>query len=66
MALEPSPVKLPRGRYLIAAGRLSAQKGFDLLIRAHATALRAGQQHSLIIVGEGNERAALEQLTRDL
>ena len=66
MALEPSPVKLPRGRYLIAAGRLSAQKGFDLLIRAHAMALRAGQQHSLVIVGEGGERAALEQLTRDL
>src|SRR4029450_11429017 len=52
---------LPRQPFIVAAGRLVYQKGFDLLIRAFAGALRA-RTISLVIVGEGPERAALEAL----
>ncbi|HKU40643.1 MAG TPA: glycosyltransferase [Polyangiales bacterium] len=45
---------------VVSVGRLSAQKGFDVLIEAHARALRAGLPHRLAILGEGPERPALE------
>ena len=51
---------------VVSTGRLSRQKGFDVLIEAHARALRAGLPHKLAIIGEGEERAALEGLARRL
>jgi glycosyltransferase involved in cell wall biosynthesis len=55
------------GRFVIGAvGRLSAEKGFDVLIRATHLLLRAGHDVELLIVGEGNERAALHALIADL
>ncbi len=56
----------PDSRYIVAVGRLSTQKGFDLLIAAHAKVLAAGEPHLLYIVGEGPERSRLEQLGREL
>ncbi len=54
---------LDPGRLLIgAAGRLSPEKGFDLLIRAVDRLLRDGRDVGLVICGEGGERAALEAL----
>jgi glycosyltransferase involved in cell wall biosynthesis len=54
---------LEAGRLLIgAAGRLSAEKGFDLLIRAVDRLLQGGRDVALVILGEGGERAALEAL----
>jgi glycosyltransferase involved in cell wall biosynthesis len=48
------------GPCLVAIGRLSPEKGFELLIEAFAQARAAsGRAHRLIIVGEGPERAAL-------
>jgi glycosyltransferase involved in cell wall biosynthesis len=51
------------GLQLVAAGRLSREKGFDLLIEA--LALCNGSQPRLTLLGEGPLRAALEQLARE-
>jgi glycosyltransferase involved in cell wall biosynthesis len=57
---------VPVGRRLIGAvGRLSAEKGFDLLIRAVARLLAAGKDVELWIAGEGDERPKLEALVAD-
>jgi len=45
---------------LVAIGRLSAEKGFSLLLEAFARArAQGGHSHQLLIVGEGPERQAL-------
>lgn len=50
-------------RYFCAVGRLVKQKGFDLLIRAYALALRAQPQlPELVIVGVGDDLAQLQAL----
>lgn len=49
--------------HLVAAGRLSHQKGFDLLIEA--LALVEGACPHLTLLGEGPLRGALEQLAAD-
>jgi glycosyltransferase involved in cell wall biosynthesis len=50
-------------RLLIGAvGRLSAEKGFDLLIRATAELLKSGLDVGLVIVGEGREQEPLQRL----
>lgn len=50
---------------LIAVGRLTAQKDFPTLIRAFA-ALRRRRAARLVILGEGEERKALEALAGEL
>ena len=51
------------GRFTIGAmGRLSAEKGFDILIEAFDQLLAAGVDAELRIAGEGGERARLEAL----
>jgi GT2 family glycosyltransferase len=57
------PASAPR---LLAVGRLSAEKGFDVLIRAHAEVLREGLPHELAILGEGPLRTSLEALAGQL
>ena len=49
-----------------AVGRLSAEKGFDLLIRSVHALKQMGLDVQLAIVGEGGERANLERLIGDL
>jgi glycosyltransferase involved in cell wall biosynthesis len=64
-ARAAEPVTAPFDRpFIVAAGRLVHQKGFDLLIRGYADHIaRCGV--SLLILGEGPERASLERLARD-
>ncbi len=50
---------------IVGVGRLSYEKGFDTLLRAHALA-RNETPHDLVIVGDGWERANLEQLAKEL
>ncbi|HMO36842.1 MAG TPA: glycosyltransferase, partial [Gemmatales bacterium] len=50
-----------------AVGRLSAEKGFDLLIRSIDELYRQGSQHvQLAIFGEGREQASLQALIQQL
>lgn len=58
---------LPADGFVIGAvGRLSGEKGFDVLIRSvHALAAHGFDAH-LVIVGEGGARATLESLIREL
>lgn len=48
-----------------AVGRLERQKGFDILIEAHANLIKSGYRHELIIIGEGSERPALQRLAAE-
>jgi glycosyltransferase involved in cell wall biosynthesis len=49
-----------------AQGRLTAQKGFDLLIEAVGTLVERGLRPQLLIAGDGPERARLERLAHGL
>lgn len=56
---EPLPRPRP-GPLVGAVGRLERQKGFDVLIRALAEI----EDGTLVVVGDGSERSALEALAR--
>lgn len=51
---------------ILAAGRLTAQKGFDTLIRAFARIQRRHAEPRLVILGEGPDRNALLGLANQL
>lgn len=54
-------------RLLIGSvGRLSAEKDFDGAIRVVGRLVRQGQDVDLVIVGEGQQRAGLEELVAEL
>jgi glycosyltransferase involved in cell wall biosynthesis len=58
---------IPAGRLVVGAvGRLSAEKGFDLLIRAVDRLARAGLDLDLLIAGEGDEEPRLRALASEL
>lgn len=60
-----SQLELPTDRILVGAvGRLSPEKGFDLLIRAVGELLQEGMNLGLLIAGEGPERSHLEAQIR--
>ena len=65
-ALAP-PRPLPRhARRIVSVGRLATVKRFDLLIEAFAAFHRNAPDASLVILGDGPERAALETLALEL
>ena len=47
-------------RTIVAIGRLTAQKGFDRLLRVHKRLIDEGIRYQLKILGEGEDRKALE------
>ncbi|TNM67424.1 glycosyltransferase [Streptomyces sp. NP160] len=55
---EPLPV-------VVATGRLAPQKGYDLLLRAHAAVVRR-VPHRLRVLNDGPELAALQALAAEL
>jgi glycosyltransferase involved in cell wall biosynthesis len=66
LAAEPEeiePATVPR---VVGLGRLSVEKGFDLLVCAHARVLESGPPHELVLIGEGPEQAELSRLASDL
>jgi glycosyltransferase involved in cell wall biosynthesis len=54
------------GPYVLAAGRLVSQKGFDLLLQSFALSGLATQGWKLVILGEGPDRGALQALAGKL
>jgi glycosyltransferase involved in cell wall biosynthesis len=58
---EASPFR-GEGPHVLAAGGLYRRKGFDLLLRAFARVRVAHPSATLTIIGEGEQRAALETL----
>jgi GalNAc-alpha-(1->4)-GalNAc-alpha-(1->3)-diNAcBac-PP-undecaprenol alpha-1,4-N-acetyl-D-galactosaminyltransferase len=57
---------LQREPLIIAVGRLSHEKGFDLLLRAFADVAPGFPDWRVAILGEGNERASLTMLRNEL
>jgi len=69
ICLNPAPqTALPSntGPVLLALGRLSREKGFDLLLRAFASVQREFPDASLLIAGTGREEAELKAQCRAL
>ena len=56
----------PSRKLIGAVGRLSAEKGFDILIRAVEMLLKGGCNVDLAIVGDGDQQANLGSLIRKL
>jgi glycosyltransferase involved in cell wall biosynthesis len=54
------------GPHLLSVGRLSREKGFDLLLEAFAGVRRRFPSAHLVIAGKGPEEAALKALCREL
>ena len=55
-----------RKRTVVAAGRLHAQKNFDLLIRAFARFYKTHHAYTLVIYGEGPEKERLMKTANSL
>lgn len=52
----------PQRQLVGAVGRLSPEKGFDVLIEAAKELLNSGRPVDVVIVGEGDDRSRLESL----
>jgi glycosyltransferase involved in cell wall biosynthesis len=63
---DPIPL-FCRGHFIVGAlGRLSPEKGYDLLIKAFGRLHEAVSDARLVIIGEGPERETLETLVKQL
>jgi glycosyltransferase involved in cell wall biosynthesis len=65
IGLNPAQ-KIGPGPRLLAVGRLAAEKGHDLLLKAMVSVQREFPEASLLIAGEGPEEAALKALSHEL
>lgn len=61
---ERAPVLTSDGAIIGAIGRLSPEKGFDVLVRAAAIAVRVQPGLRFVVFGEGPMRPVLEDLIR--
>ena len=66
LASNSEPVFQGPGPHLVSVGRLSWQKGYDVLLHAYPIIRRAHPTVSLTILGEGEARDELEALRQDL
>jgi glycosyltransferase involved in cell wall biosynthesis len=64
---EDQPAPRSGGRPVVVAnGRLTVQKDYPALVRAHERVLRSGLDHELVIMGEGPDRAEIEAVVDEL
>jgi glycosyltransferase involved in cell wall biosynthesis len=59
------PPELEQASYVIALGRLTEAKDYPTLLRAYADS-QLHHSHRLVIVGDGEDRATLEAIVRQL
>lgn len=52
--------------FILAVGRLAFQKGFEFLLQAFKSVSQKNPEWSLVILGEGSERASLEAMVKAL
>lgn len=64
-AQAPLPIDVP-AEYWLGVGRLTEQKGFDLLLDAYAEVVRNDAPPDLVIAGDGPELTALTEQARRL
>ena len=57
-----APAQLPPGRRLLFVGRLEPRKGFPVAVRAFASLAERYADLQLVVVGDGDERTAVDQL----
>lgn len=60
------PADIPVSHVVLAAGRLSPEKGFDVLVEAAAEVMRTHPAAGFVLFGEGGEQAKLETRVADL
>ncbi len=65
-AADDGPQLPPDARVLLAVSRLARQKGVDVAVRALARVRASDARAVLVVLGEGEERPALEGLAREL
>ena len=58
--------KLLTSKYIVSAGRLIPEKGFDLLIYAFNKFHNNNKDYRLVILGEGKERKSLQKIINSL
>ena len=63
-SIVKSNFNIPKGKFIIAIGRLNKQKGFDVLINAYSKI--ENNDVNLIILGEGEERNNLQDIISNL
>lgn len=50
----------------VSVGRLHSRKGYKKLIEVHSQLIKDGFSHKIIIIGDGEEKGNLENLTKEL
>lgn len=61
-----TPAALPPGRRLLFVGRLEPRKGFPVAVRAFARLAPAYPDLQLVVVGDGEQRNAVDDLPADV
>jgi glycosyltransferase involved in cell wall biosynthesis len=65
-SLDPAAFVPPGMRLLLAVGRLAPQKGFDRAVAAFARVAREHPDWRFVVLGDGDDRAALEGQVAEL
>jgi glycosyltransferase involved in cell wall biosynthesis len=65
LAARPEQI-VPQGRIIGTVGRLAAVKGHEYLIRALPNILKQHPDSAVVLVGDGEERQALQRLSKSL